>query len=154
MVRWIGIGLAVVGIITIAFIVTAAIYPGFREASRDIAIVILAVFQMIGAILTIALLLAVLYAVNVVRTTANRLQTLAQTNVLPKIDALQVKLDQVIDTTQSITNNVKDTTTTVSTTTNYVAEQVVAPVIRVSGLMAGVRAAATFLARRGAPPEA
>ena len=151
--KWIGIGLGVVGLITIAFIVTAAIFPAFREASRDIAIVILAVFQMIGAILTIALLLAVLYAVNVIRNTANQLQLRVQTDVMPKIDALHGKLDQIIDTTQSITTNVKDTTTTVSTTTSYVAEQVVAPVIRVSSLMAGARAAATFLARRGAPQE-
>ena len=51
--KWIGIGLAVVAIITIAFIVAAYMFEDFRVATRDIAIVILAVFQMIGAILTI-----------------------------------------------------------------------------------------------------
>jgi hypothetical protein len=140
--KWIGIGLAVVGIITVAFIVAAYLFPDFRVATRDIAIVILAVFQMIGAILTIALLLAIIYAVR----TINRL---ARETVMPKVDALSVKIDQLLDSTKVITGNIKDTTTTVSTTTVYVAEQVVSPVIRVSSLLAGVRAAATFLARRG-----
>ncbi|MBK9711352.1 MAG: hypothetical protein IPO81_08485 [Kouleothrix sp.] len=140
--KWIGIGLAVIGLITIGFIVAAYIFPDFRVATRDIAIVILAVFQMIGALLTAALLIAIMYAVFYIR-------RLARDTVVPKIDMLSAKLDGVIDNTRSITGNVKDTTTSVSTTTSYVAERVVAPVIRVSGLMAGARAAASFLARRG-----
>jgi hypothetical protein len=140
--KWIGIGLAVIALITIAFIVAAYIFPDFRVATRDIAIVILAVFQMIGAILTAALLIGLLYAVLAI-------QRLANNTIVPKIDMLTNKLDGVIDSTHAITTNIKDTTSTVGTTTTYVAEQVVSPVIRVSGLLAGVRAAATFLARRG-----
>jgi hypothetical protein len=140
--KWIGIGLGVVAVITIAFIVAAYIFPDFRIATRDIAIVILAVFQMIGALLTIALLVAIMYAVR-------SINKLASQTVVPKIDLLTNKLDGVIENARSITGNVKETTTTVSTTTTYVAERVVSPVIRVSGLLAGVRAAATFLAHRG-----
>ncbi len=140
--KWIGIGLAVIALITIAFIVAAYIYPDFREATRDIAVVILAVFQMIGAILTAVLLIGLLYAVFAI-------QRLTNNTIVPKIDMLTSKLDGVIESTQAITTNIKDTTSTVGTTTTYVAEQVVSPVIRVSGLLAGVRAAATFLARRG-----
>ena len=140
--KWIGIGLAVIGIITIAFIVAAYIYPDFRVATRDIAIIILAVFQMIGALLTAALLVAVLWSVFAIR-------QLTTETVLPKVDLLTNKLDAVIDSTQSIAVNVKDTTTSVSTTTSYMAERVVSPVIRVAGLLVGVRAAASFLARRG-----
>lgn len=140
--KWIGIGLAVIALITIAFIVASYLYPDFREATRDIAIVILAVFQMIGALLTAALLLAVLYAVFAIK-------RLATDTIVPKVDLLTNKLDGVIENTKSITGNLKDTTASVGTTTSYVAEQVVSPVIRVSGLIAGVRAAATFLARRG-----
>ena len=140
--KWIGIGLAVIALITIAFIVAAYIYPDFREATRDIAVVILAVFQMIGAILTAVLLIGLLYAVFAI-------QRLTNNTIVPKIDMLTSKLDGVIESTQAITTNIKDTTSTVGTTTSYVAEQVVSPVIRVSGLLAGVRAAATFLARRG-----
>jgi len=139
---WIGIGLAVIALITITFIVAAYIYPDFREATRDIAIVVLAVFQMIGAILTAALLIGLLYAVLAI-------QRLTNNTIVPKIDMLTTKLDGVIESTRAITTNIKDTTSTVGTTTTYVAEQVVSPVIRVSGLLAGVRAAATFLARRG-----
>lgn len=140
--KWIGIGLAVIALITIAFIVASYLYPDFREATRDIAIVILAVFQMIGALLTIALLIAILYAVSALKRLANE-------TIVPKVDLLSNKLDGVIENTRAITNNIKDTTASVGTTTTYVAEQVVSPVIRVSGLLAGVRAAATFLARRG-----
>ena len=140
--KWIGIGLAVIGVIAIAFIVAAYIYPDFREATRDIAIVILAVFQMIGAILTAALLVALLWSVFAIR-------RLAAETVLPKVDLLTSKLDAVVDSTQAIAGNVRDTTASVSTTTSYMAERVVSPVIRVSSLLVGVRAAATFLARRG-----
>jgi hypothetical protein len=97
---------------------------------------------MIGAILTAALLVALLYSVFAIK-------KLASQTVLPKVDMLTSKLDTAIQNTQAITNNVKDTTTTVGTTTAYMAERVVAPVIRVSSLLVGVRAAASFLARRG-----
>ena len=142
MVKWIGIGLAIIGVITVAFIVAAYIFPDFRVATRDIAVVILAVFQMIGAILTAALLVAILYVTFYLR-------RLARDTVLPKVDLLTSKLDGVLDNTRAITGNVKDTTTNVTATSSYVAERVVAPVIRVSSLVAGARAAATFLARRG-----
>ena len=140
--KWIGIGLAVIALITSAFIVAAYLYPDFRGATRDIAVVILAVFQMIGAILTAALLIAILYAVFAI-------QRLTSNTIVPKIDLLTNKIDGLMDNAHAITANVKDTTSAVGTTTGYVAEQVVSPVIRVSGVLAGVRAAATFLARRG-----
>jgi hypothetical protein len=140
--KWIGIGLAVIALITIAFIVAAYMFRDFREATRDIAVVVLAVFQMIGALLTAALLIAILYAVFAI-------QRLTNNTIVPKVDMLTAKLDGVVENTRAITTNLKDTTSTVGTTTAYVAEQVVTPVIRVSGLLAGVRAAATFLARRG-----
>ena len=146
MVKWIGIGLAVVGILLIAFIAAGYIFPAWAANTRDIAIVILAVLQMISIILMIALLLAILFAVSYIR-------RLARDTVVPQINDLKTKLDGVIDNTRSITGNVKDTTTTVSTTTVYVAERVVSPVIRVAGLLAGVRASARFLARRGEAPE-
>jgi hypothetical protein len=146
LVKWIGIGLAAVGIVLIAFIVAGYIFPVWVATTRDIAIVILAVLQMISIILMIALLLAILYAVMFIR-------RLARDTVVPQINELKTKLDGVLDTTRSIAGNVKDTTTTVSTTTVYVAERAVTPIIRVAGLMAGVRASARFLARRGAANE-
>ena len=92
--KWIGIGLAVIVLITIAFIVAAYIYPDFREATRDIAVVILAVFQMIGAILTAVLLIAILYAVSAV-------QRLTNNTIVPKVDMLTAKLDGVIENTRA-----------------------------------------------------
>jgi hypothetical protein len=139
--KWIGIGLAVLAIITLAFIVAGYVFPEWLSTTRDIAIVILAIFQMISVILMIALLLAILFAVSYIR-------ALARDTVIPKIDTLTTKVDSVLENTRAITDNVKDTTTTVSTTTVYMAERVVSPVIRIAGLVAGVRAAARFLARR------
>jgi len=141
-VKWIAIGFAAIIAIAIVYVVAAYNYPAFREATRDIAIVILAVFQIIGSILTVALLLALLYSMVA-------LEKLATQTVLPKVDLLTAKLDEVIEQTQAIAGNVKDTTMTVSTTTSYIADRVVSPVIRVSSLLIGVRAAASFLARRG-----
>ena len=140
--KWIGIGLAVLGIILIAFIVAGYVFPLWAANTADIAIVILAVFQLISVILLIALLVALLWSVFAIK-------KLATQTVLPKVDLLTSKLDGVIEHTQAIAGNVKDTTMTVSTTTSYMAERVVSPVIRVSGLLIGVRAAASFLARRG-----
>jgi hypothetical protein len=141
--KWIGIGLAVLGIILVAFIVAGYVFPAWAANTRDIAIVILVVFQLISVLLMITLLLALLFAVFYIR-------RLARETIVPRIEALNTKIDGVIDNTRAIAGNVKDTTASVTTTTSYVAEQVVTPVIRVSGLVAGARAAATFLARRGA----
>ena len=146
MIKWIGIGLAIVVVILVAFIVAAYIFPDFRVATRDIAIVLLAVLTMISIILTIALLLAILYAVMFIRRLTNE-------TIVPQITDLKTKLDGVVETTREITGNVKDTTTTVSTTTVYIAEKAVSPIIRVAGLLAGVRAAARYLARRDEAPE-
>jgi hypothetical protein len=146
LVKWIGIGLAVVAIILVAFIVAAYIFPDFRVATRDIAIVLLAVLTMISIILSIALLLAILYAVMFIRRLTNE-------TIVPQITDLKAKLDGVVANTREITGNVKDTTTTVSTTTVYIAEKAVSPIIRVAGLLAGVRAAARYVARRDEAPE-
>jgi len=140
--KWIGIGLAILGIILVAFVVAGYVFPEWAANTRDIAVVILAVFQLISVILMIALLLALMFTVFYIR-------RLARETVIPEIRELRAKLDGVIENTQAIAGNVKDTTTSVSTTTSYMAERVVSPVIRVSGLLVGVRAAASFLARRG-----
>jgi hypothetical protein len=140
--RWIGIGLAVILVLSVAFIAVLYIYPGFREATRDVAVVIVAFFMMISTLLTAALLLAIIYAVRAI----NRL---SQNTIVPKIDQLTTKVDQLIDNGRAIAGNVQDTTATVSTTTTYVAEQVVTPFVRLAGVVAGVRAAATHLAKRG-----
>jgi hypothetical protein len=91
--KWIGIGLAVLGIIAVAFIVAGYLFPEWAANTRDIAVVILAVFQLISVILMIALLLAVLFAVAYIR-------RLARDTVIPKIDMLTAKLDGVIESTR------------------------------------------------------
>ncbi len=144
--RWIGIGVAILVLVTVAFIIAAALFEGFRVAARDIALVILAVFQMISAILTIVLLIALLYAVRA-------LQTVTRDTIIPKIDTATVKVNEILDHTKVVTGNVRDSASTVTTTTVFVAERVASPIIRISSLVAGVRAAATTLARRGSEPE-
>ena len=139
--KWIGIGLAVLSILGIVFIGVLYWLPDFRVATRDVAIVILATFQLIGTMLTIAILFALFYAVQA-------MERAARLSLLPRLDSLSAKVDQLVDQTQSIAGKVQDTTAVVSGTTGYVAEQVVAPMIRASGLVAGVRAAIGYLARR------
>ncbi|MEN9936708.1 MAG: hypothetical protein RLZZ387_3287 [Chloroflexota bacterium] len=140
--RWIGIGIAIILVLSIAFVALLYIYPDFRVATRDVAVVIASFFQVISALLTAGLLLAIIYAVRAIN-------NLAQNTVVPKIDTLTAKVDQLLDNGRTIAGSVQDTASTVSTTTNYVAEQVVSPFVRVAGLMAGVRAAASYLANRG-----
>jgi hypothetical protein len=146
LVKWIGIGLAVVVVILVAFITAAYIFPEFRVATRDIAIILLAVLTMISIILTIVLLFAIIYAVMFIRQLTND-------TVVPQIIDLKARLDGVVANTHDITDNVKDTTTAVSTTTVYIAEKAISPIIRVAGLLAGVRAAARYVARRDEAPE-
>ena len=146
MVKWIGIGLAVVVIILVAFIIAAYMFPEFRVATRDIAIILLAVLSMVSIVLTIALLFAIIYTVMYIRRLTND-------TVVPQIIDLKAKLDGVVANTHDITDNVKDTTTAVSTTTVYIAEKAVSPIIRIAGLLAGVRAAARYVARRDEAPE-
>jgi hypothetical protein len=142
--KWIGIGLGVVGLLAIVFIGILYWLPDFRIATRDIAIIILATFQLVGTILSVAILFAVLYAIR-------SMDQAARVSLIPRLDSLSLKVDQLVDQTQSIAGKVQETTSAVSTTTGYVAEQVVAPVIRASGLLAGVRAAVAYLARRDEP---
>lgn len=146
MVKWIGIGLAIVVAILIAFIVAAYLFPEFRVATRDITIVLVGVLTMISITLTIALLLAILYTVMFIR-------RLTDETIVPQIVDLKARLDTVVENTHAISTDVKDTTTTVTATTTYIAEKAVSPIIRVAGLMAGVRAAARYLARRDEASE-
>jgi hypothetical protein len=142
--RWITIGGVIIGLVIVAFLVATFMIPGFREWSRDVAIIVLALFQMISAVLTVGLLLALLYV-------AREIHRVATGVVIPKIDALTTKVDEVIDQTRTIASSARETAVSVTTTTTYVSEQVVTPVIRLSGIVAGIRAAARFLAYRDEP---
>ena len=76
------------------------------------------------------------------------LTRVSRTTLIPKLEEVSVKLDQVLEQGRGVAANLRDTTSTVSGTTSFLADRAIAPVIRVSGLMAGVRAAAAYLARR------
>lgn len=144
MFRWVAIGVGVISAGLLGFIVAAIFLgPEFRAAWRDVFIVILAALQLIGAVLTIALLIAVLYVVN-------QLNKVARTSVMPRLDETMLKVNEVLDNTRSLTSNVQQTVSSAASTTGFVTERVVSPIIRVSSLVTGVRAAATTLARRDA----
>lgn len=144
MFRWVAIGVGIITAGLLGFIIAAIFLgPEFRGAWRDVFIVILATLQLIGAVLTIALLIAVLYVVN-------QLNKVARTNVLPRIDETMVKVNEVLDSTRSLAGSVQQTATNAANTTGFVTERVVSPIIRISSLVTGVRAAATTLARRDA----
>jgi hypothetical protein len=143
--RWVLIGLGVLFALLVAMIVGLAIAPAeVREAFRDIFIIILGFFMLVSTILTVAVLLGLFYVLN-------RLEKLASGNVLPKLDEAMVKMNDVLDSTRTIAGSARETANTVSGSTSFVTERVVSPVIRLSSLFIGVRAAATSLARRDAP---
>lgn len=145
MFRWIGIGLGVLLLLLIAAIVGLFLAPpGVREAIRDIFIIILGFFTLISTVLSIAVIFALLYVMN-------RVDKLARGSVLPRLDEAMAKMNEVLESTKTLAGNAKDTAGTVAGTTNFVAERVVSPFIRVSSLVTGVAAAATTLARRDAP---
>jgi hypothetical protein len=142
--KWIGIGLGVLTLLLIAFIVGLFLAPvGVREAIRDIFVIIIGLFMLLSVVLMIAVLLGLLF-------TMSRIERLARGNVLPKIDEAMLKLNDVLENTKSLTSTARDTASNAAGTTQFVAERVVSPFIRVASLVTGVRAAATSLARRDA----
>lgn len=142
--KWIGVAVAILVLLFIGYIVAAAVFPEFRVISRDIAIFLLALTGLFALIIVVAILAAILYAVNALNRTM-------QKQVIPQIAALNVKLDRVVDDAMVVSTNAKDTVASVSTSTIYVAEQVVTPLIRARSMFAGLRAALMYIARRETP---
>lgn len=127
--KWLIIGGIVFAVLVIALIVLISVNNAWATA-RDVSVVILAIFEMISTLLMIALLAVLIYAVMAIR-------SLATETVVPKVSQT---LDQV-----------KDTALTAKNTSTYVAQGVVTPLIKISSVAAGVRAAAVALARRSPP---
>ena len=142
MLKWIAIGVGVLVVALFGFVIAASLLgPEFRAAWRDVFLVIVSALQLVVAILMIAILVAVLYVVN-------QLNKVAQNNVMPRLDEAMVKMNEVLDSTKTLTTNIQQTATNAANTTGFVTERVVSPFIRVSSLVTGVRAAATTLAQR------
>ena len=145
--KWVGTAIATIFILLIAFVVGMYLAPvEIREATRDIFIIILGIFQLLTVVLLTVLLFAVIYAVN-------QINKVTSGTVLPKIDQAMLKLNDVLDSTRTIAGSARDSASTISGSTSFVTERVVSPVIRVSSLLMGVRAAATSLAQRNAPEQ-
>jgi uncharacterized membrane protein len=119
----IGIG----GLIVIAALIVWITLADAWQTAAYVAIVIVAMFQLLSTLILIALLGALLYAVSSIRDVANQ-------TVMPKVSQT---LDQAKETAAATRN-----------TTTYVAESVVSPMIKLSAIAAGVRTAAVTLARR------
>ena len=127
--RWLIIGGVVFLLLVIALIVLISVNDAWATA-RDVSVVILAIFEMISTLLMIALLGVLIYAVMAIR-------SLASETVVPKVSQA---LDQV-----------RDSAVTAKNTSTYVAQGVASPLIKISSVAAGVRAAAVALARRSPP---
>jgi ABC-type maltose transport system permease subunit len=141
LIKWILVASGMLLLLALGVGIAAWFFPDFRVWSRDFAVVLLAAFQMIAAIIAIVLLVALLYAVKA-------LNDLARTSLFPKLDEISTKVDTLLETTRTITGELRESSEIVTTTTTYAAERVVSPLIRVSSMLAGVRAAAGALARR------
>lgn len=144
MFKWIGIGLGVLLLLLIASVVGLFLAPaGVREAIRDIFVIIIGLFMLVSTFLTIAVLLGVLF-------TMSRIEKLARGNVLPKLDEAMLKMNDLLESTKALAASARETAGNAVGTTQFVSERVVSPLIRISSLVTGVRAAATSLARRDA----
>ena len=128
--RWVIIGGIVFAVLLIGLIVLISMNDAW-DTARDVSVVILAIFEMISTLLMIVLLAVLIYAVMAIR-------SLATETLVPKVNQT---LDQV-----------RETAVTTRNTGTYVAQGVVTPLIKISSVAAGVRAAAVALARRS-PPE-
>ncbi len=127
--KWIFIGVG--GLVLVLILVVGLItYFDAWLTAAYVSIVILAIFEVFSVLLLIALLAALIGAVFAIRDLANN-------TVVPKVSQT---LDQV-----------KDSAAAAKNTTAYVAEGVVSPLIKISSIAAGVRAAAVALARRNKP---
>jgi uncharacterized membrane protein len=124
--KWLIVGGVVSVLVIVGLIVLISINDAWQTAAY-VSIVILAIFEIFSVLLLIALLAILIYAVLAIRDLANN-------TVVPKVSQT---LDQV-----------KDTAAATKNTTAYVAEGVVTPLIKISSIATGVRAAAVALARR------
>lgn len=127
--KWLIVGGVVSLLVIIGLIVLISINDAWQTAAY-VSVVILAIFEVFSVLLLIALLALLIYAVLAIR-------DLAANTVVPKVSQT---LDQV-----------KDTAAATKNTTAYVAEGVVTPLIKISSIATGVRAAAVALARRNKP---
>jgi hypothetical protein len=128
--RWLIIGGVVFVVLIVGLIVLISVADAW-DTARDVSIVILAIFEMISTLLMIGLLAVLIYVVMALRSVATE-------TIMPKVS-------QTLDQT-------RDTAATVKNTSTYVAQGVVTPLIKLSSVAAGVKAAASALARR-TPPE-
>ncbi len=127
--KWILIGVG--GLVLVLVLVIGLItYFNAWQTAAYVSLVVLAVFEVFSVLLLIALLAALIGAVFAIRDLTNN-------TVVPKVNQT---LDQV-----------KDSAAAAKNTTAYVAEGVVSPLIKVSSIAAGVRAAAVAMARRNKP---
>lgn len=120
--------------------------PELGPIARDVAIAVVSALIVVATIITIVLLLAILYAISL-------LTRVTRTDLIPKIEELTLKVDGLLGNARGVSDKALDTVTSVSATTSFTAERVAAPIIRVSSVFAGVRAAVNTLARRDAPTD-
>ena len=142
--RYMLIGGGILVLITITLVVLAVIYPGFREALRDFSIIILALFQLIGAVVLALVAIALLYAVKAIDKST-------RVTLVPKLEELSNKLDDVLANAKSVTADVKKSTAAVSTTVSIITEEIVGPAIRISSYLEGFKAASTLIGQRLKP---
>lgn len=126
---WLIIGGIVAVLVAVGLAVLISIYNAWQTAAY-VAIVILAIFELVSVLLLTALLAILIWVILAIRDVTN--------------DTVVPKVSQTLD-------QVRDSATATKNTTAYVAESVVSPLIKVSSIAAGVRAAAITLARRNKP---
>ncbi len=139
----------VVVVLFLLLIVSFAVYilgfnPDLSAPARDVAVSITSALIVLATAVALVLLLAILYAIAL-------LTRVVQRDLLPKVQELTTKVDVVLGNAQTASDRALETVTSVSATTSFTAEKVAAPLIRVTSMLTGVRAAVGAFARRDAP---
>lgn len=149
---YVGIFFAVLLLVLIGMGVYSIFNPGFREGWRDISIAVGSVFLMVVSSLGVVLLITILFIIK-------QISDQLQLKVIPRVEQVSTRIDGIsgqvegiVGTTQGVLGNVRESSDALTSTTNFAAEKVVTPIIRVGGLMAGVQAFARTLAQRDTPP--
>jgi len=112
------------------------------EKLRDISIIFLSLLFLVSVLLMAALVGAVLWLVLTLRD-----------KVIPIMESLNLTVNRIKETSDSVAANVVDTSQRVKNTTEFVTEEVAAPLIKAYGLAAQGRTWVKVVTGRTPKPE-
>ncbi|RIK46724.1 MAG: hypothetical protein DCC58_02280 [Chloroflexi bacterium] len=145
--KWLAIVIPVVLLLILGGIAALLFWLGSDDQSaleklRDITIIFLGLLWLIAILLLAALVGAMVWLVLTLRD-----------KVVPVLESVNLTVNKIKETTDSVAVNVVDTSQRVKQTTEFVTEEVAAPLIKAYGLAAQGRAWVRVVTGRQQKPE-